>query len=112
MEVFLQMDPPGHTAQRRTVAPIVAPSNLANFEPLIRKRTADVLDALPRNETFDWVERVSVDLTNMMLATLFDFPWPDRERLTWRSDVAIANVHSPAAAVRSEDPPFAALPPL
>ena len=30
---FIRMDPPGHTAQRRTVAPIVAPSNLANFEP-------------------------------------------------------------------------------
>ncbi len=71
---FIRMDPPGHTAQRRTVAPIVAPSNLANFEPLIRKRTADVLDALPRDETFDWVTRVSVELTNMMLATLFDFP--------------------------------------
>ena len=37
---FIRMDPPGHTAQRRTVAPIVAPSNLANFEPLIRKRTS------------------------------------------------------------------------
>lgn len=71
---FIRMDPPGHTAQRRTVAPIVAPSNLVNLEPLIRKRTSDVLDALPRNETFDWVERVSTDLTNMMLATLFDFP--------------------------------------
>lgn len=71
---FIRMDPPGHTAQRRTVAPIVAPSNLANFEPLIRKRTSEVLDALPRNETFDWAERVSTDLTNMMLATLFDFP--------------------------------------
>ena len=52
---FIRMDPPGHTAHRRTVAPIVAPSNLANFEPLIRKRTSDVLDALPRHETFDWV---------------------------------------------------------
>ena len=55
---FIRMDPPGHTAHRRTVAPIVAPSNLVNLEPLIRKRIADVLDALPRNETFDWVGRV------------------------------------------------------
>ena len=97
------MDPPGHTAQRRTVAPIVAPSNLANFEPLIRKRTAAVLDALPRNETFDWAERVSTDLTNMMLATLFDFPWEDRMKLTWWSDVAIANVNSPEAIVHSDE---------
>jgi cytochrome P450 len=100
---FIRMDPPGHTAHRRTVAPIVAPSHLANFEPLIRKRTSDVLDALPRNQTFDWVERVSTDLTNMMLATLFDFPWEDRMKLTWWSDVAIANVESPDAVVHSSE---------
>src|SRR6201993_844574 len=99
---FIRMDPPGHTAQRRTVAPIVAPSNLANFEALIRTRTSDVLDALPRGEIFDWADRVSVNLTNMMLAALFDFPWEDRMKLTWWSDVAIANVNSPDAVVHSE----------
>jgi cytochrome P450 len=103
------MDPPGHTAQRRTVAPIVAPSNLSNLESLIRQRTSDVLDGLPRHETFDWVERVSIELTNMMLATLFDFPWADRGKLTWWSDVAIANVNSPDAVVRSDDERFAEL---
>src|SRR4029079_834886 len=51
---FIRMAPPAHTAQRRTVAPIVAPSNLANFEQLIRKRTCDVLEAMPRNETCAW----------------------------------------------------------
>src|ERR1700730_10955936 len=106
---FIRMDPPGHTAQRRTGAPIVAPSNLANFEPLIRKRTADVLDALPRNETFDWVGRVSTELTNMMLATLFDFPWADRDKLTWWSDVAIANVDAPDAVVQSGEERMAEL---
>ncbi len=106
---FIRMDPPGHTAQRKTVAPIVAPSNLVNLEPLIRKRTSDVLDALPRRETFDWVERVSIELTNMMLATLFDFPWADRAKLTWWSDVAIANVDSPDAVVHSEDERLAEL---
>jgi hypothetical protein len=34
-----------------------------------------VLDALPRDETFDWVDEVSIELATMMLATLFDFPW-------------------------------------
>jgi cytochrome P450 len=106
---FIRMDPPRHTAQRRTVAPIVAPSNLVNLEPLIRRRTSDVLDALPRNETFDWVERVSIELTNMMLATLFDFPWEDRQKLTWWSDVAIANVDSSDAVVHSEDERFTEL---
>ena len=99
---FIRMDPPRHTAQRKTVAPIVAPSNLANMASTIRERTAAVLDGLPRNETFDWVDRVSTELTAMMLATLFDFPWADRRKLTHWSDVAIANVEDADAVVKSE----------
>jgi cytochrome P450 len=106
---FIRMDPPDHTVRRRTVAPIVAPSNIANMEATIRRRTIDTLDALPRGEVFDWVDRVSIELTTMMLATLFDFPWEDRRKLTFWSDVAIANVNSPDAPVRSEDERFAEL---
>src|SRR5262249_42046361 len=57
---------------------------------------------LPHGEIFDWADRVSVNLTNMMLATLFDFPFEDRMKLTFWSDVAIANVNSPEAVVHSE----------
>ncbi len=99
---FIRMDPPRHTAQRKTVAPIVAPSNLANMEGLIRERTAAVLDDLPRNQAFDWVDRVSTELTALMLATLFDFPQAERRKLTWWSDVAIANVADADAVVKSE----------
>jgi cytochrome P450 len=99
---FIRMDPPRHTAQRKTVAPIVAPTNLANMEGLIRERTVRVLDGLPRNETFDWVDLVSTELTAMMLATLFDFPQEDRRKLTHWSDVAIANIEDEDAVVRSE----------
>jgi cytochrome P450 len=99
---FLRMDPPRHTAQRKTVAPIVAPSNLANMESVIRERTETVLDGLPRGETFDWVDRVSTELTAMMLATLFDFPQADRRKLTHWSDVAIANFADEDAVVKSE----------
>lgn len=99
---FIRMDPPRHTAQRRTVAPIVAPTNLANMEGVIRQRTQAVLDGLPRNEVFDWVDRVSTELTAMMLATLFDFPWADRRKLTHWSDVAIANIEAEDAVVKSE----------
>jgi cytochrome P450 len=100
---FIRMDPPEHTAQRRAVAPIVGPKNLANLETTIRERTAEVLDGLPRGETFDWVDRVSIELTTGMLAILFDFPWEDRRKLTFWSDVAIANVDSPDAPVRSNE---------
>ena len=90
VSMFIAMDPPTHDVQRRTVSPVVAPSNLANLEGLIRQRTQNVLDSLPVNEPFDWVEQVSIELTTQMLATLFDFPFEDRRKLTRWSDVATA----------------------
>ena len=101
-ESFIRMDPPKHDEQRKVVGPIVAPPNLAEMEATIRERTIRVLEGLPRNEIFDWVERVSVELTTMMLATLFDYPWEDRRRLTYWSDVAICNLNAPDAPVHSE----------
>jgi cytochrome P450 len=91
LKMFIAMDPPKHDEQRKAVSPIVAPANLNNWRELIRARTAEVLDALPRNETFDWVDRVSIELTTYMLATLFDFPLQDRRLLTHWSDIATAN---------------------
>ena len=90
--MFIAMDPPKHDVQRKTVSPIVAPGNLAVMETTIRERTRNVLDSLPRNETFNWVEKVSVELTTQMLATLFDFPFEDRRLLTYWSDVATADL--------------------
>lgn len=91
---FISMDPPKHDVQRKTVSPIVAPGNLARMEAIIRERTQTVLDSLPRGEEFDWVEKVSIELTTQMLATLFDFPFEDRKLLTWWSDVAVANLEA------------------
>lgn len=85
---FIKMSPPKHGEQRNTISPIVAPENLAKLEGLIRRRVTAVLDDVPRNETFDWVDKVSVELTTQMLATLFDFPFEDRRLLTYWSDVA------------------------
>ena len=102
-ESFNRMDPPEHTAKRKVVAPIASPTNLANMEGMVRERTCMVLDGLPRNETIDWVKQVSIPLTTMMLATLFDFPWEDRTKLTWWSDVIVADINSPEAIIHSED---------
>ncbi|NCF44567.1 MAG: cytochrome P450 [Proteobacteria bacterium] len=87
---FIAMDPPVHDAQRKTVAGSVAPTNLGKMESLIRERACKVLDNLPEGETFDWVETVSIELTTMMLATLFDFPFEDRRKLTRWSDITFA----------------------
>jgi cytochrome P450 len=106
---FIRMDPPKHDEQRMVVSPVVAPVNLQNMEGMIRERTIKVLESLPRGETFDWVDKVSIELTTMMLATLFDYPWEDRRQLTYWSDVVIANVNSPDAPVHSEEERFAEL---
>jgi cytochrome P450 len=90
LPMFIAMDPPKHDAQRKVVSPIVSPSNLAKLEGTIRERVNTIFDGLPINETFDWVDRVSIELTTQMLATLFDFPWEDRRKLTHWSDVATA----------------------
>jgi cytochrome P450 len=91
LPMFIAMDQPKHDDQRKAVSPIVAPSNLNNWNDLIRERTVRVLESLPRNETFDWVDKVSIELTTFMLATLFDFPLEDRRLLTFWSDIATAN---------------------
>lgn len=84
---FLNMDPPGHDAQRKIVTPALAPGNIAKLQDLIRERTRDVLGALPIGEEFDWANTVSVELTMLMLATLLGFPSEDRLRLKRWSDV-------------------------
>ena len=77
---FISMDQPKHDEQRKVVSPVVAPGNLQRLSGTIRERTRRVLDALPRGEVFDWVDRVSIELTTQMLATLFDFPFEERRR--------------------------------
>ncbi|MBI1200197.1 MAG: cytochrome P450 [Phenylobacterium sp.] len=85
--MFIAMDPPRHDQQRKVVSPAVAPRRLADLELLIRERVGRILDELPVGETFNWVDRVSIELTTQMLATLFDFPWEDRRLLPYWSDV-------------------------
>ena len=88
ISMFIAMDEPKHGDQRKTVQDIVAPTSLASLEPVIRERIAGILDTLPVNETFNWVDKVSIELTGQMLATLFDFPFEQRRKLTYWSDVA------------------------
>lgn len=95
LPMFIAMDPPKHDQQRKVVNPAVSPMNLERLEPVIRERAGNILDSLPRGETFDWVDKVSIELTTMTLATLFDFPWEDRRKLTYWSDIATAGKESP-----------------
>jgi cytochrome P450 len=102
IQTFIAMDPPTHTEQRKTVRSVSAPSNLRNIEPMIRERTGELLDSLPDGEEFDWVDTVSVELTTLMLATLFDFPMEDRRLLTRWSDIVFA-IPEPGGIVETQE---------
>jgi cytochrome P450 len=84
---FITMDPPNHGPRRKTVAPALAPANLARMNGQVRERAGQILDSLPIGVEFDWVDKVSKELVAMTLATLFDFPFEDRRKLTYWSDM-------------------------
>ena len=101
-ESFIAMDQPRHSAQRKTVAPMFTPTHLDQLAINIRRRSAECLDNLPVNEVFDWVDRVTIELTTQMLAVLFDFPWEDRRKLTRWSDIA-TTIPGPGGLVETEE---------
>jgi cytochrome P450 len=86
LPMFIMEDPPKHDEQRKVITPKFTPRNLASMEGLIRERAGAILDGLPRNEEFNWVREVSVELTGQMLATLFGIPQEDRHLLIHWSD--------------------------
>ncbi len=98
---FISLDPPEHDAQRKVVAPRFSTASMAAMAPLIRERAGNILDELPVGETFDFVDRVSVELTSQMLATLFDFPFEHRRLLPRASDL-ILTTPAPGGLVESE----------
>jgi cytochrome P450 len=87
---FIALDPPDHDAQRRVITPTFSTAGMAQMEPLIRERAAAILEDLPVGETFDFVDKVSVELTSQMLATLFDYPFEQRRNLVKLSDMALS----------------------
>ena len=91
---FISMDQPRHDEQRKAVAPVTGPSNLAALESVIRERAVLIVEQLPEGEPIDWVEKVSTELTIQMLTTLFDFPFKDRYKLARWSDISTASVDS------------------
>jgi hypothetical protein len=68
--MFIAMDPPQHAAQRRTVAPSFGPSQVGDMKAEVKQRTGALIDSLPIGENFDWVQKVSIELTTGMLAKL------------------------------------------
>ena len=99
---FISLDPPVHDAQRKVVTPMFSSASMARLEPLIRERAGRILDELPIGETFDFVDKVSIELTSQMLATLFDFPFEERRLLPRASDL-ILTTPGPGGVVETEE---------
>ena len=98
-ESFIAMDQPRHRRSARpwrrcSRRPISTSSRSTSASARPNASTI-----CPKNEVFDWVDRVSIELTTQMLAVLFDFPWEDRRKLTRWSDVA-TTIPGPAASSR------------
>ncbi|GAB2977443.1 cytochrome P450 [Nocardioides montaniterrae] len=103
IEMFIAMDPPRHDQQRGAVQGVVAPQNLEEMEGLIRSRVQEVLDSLPVDEPFDWVDKVSIELTSRMLATLLDFPYEERRKLVYWTELAGASAGATGGAVDMDE---------
>jgi cytochrome P450 len=93
-QAFITADPPVHTRERQAVAPAVSREQMRRLEERVRDAIAALLDGLPRSEAFNWVEKVSHEVTTQMIAVLFDFPWEQRHRLTHWSEAMLT---TPAA---------------
>ncbi len=101
--MFIAMDQPKHDVQRKAVTPAVTPQRLAEMEEAIHTRVCSVLDSLPIGEEFNWVDRVSIELTTQMLAELFDFPFEERSKLTYWSDVATTAPQAGSSSMPEEE---------
>ena len=103
VEMFIAMDPPKHDVQRQAVQGVVAPKNLKEMEGLIRSRVQEILDDLPLGTPFDWVERVSKEITARMLATLLDFPYEKRHKLVYWSDTLAGIAEATGGEISDND---------
>ena len=103
VEMFIAMDPPKHDVQRQAVQGVVAPKNLKEMEGLIRSRVQEILDDLPLGTPFDWVERVSKEITARMLATLLDFPYEKRHKLVYWSDTLAGSAEATGGEISDND---------
>lgn len=88
--MFISMDPPQHGPRRRVLAPAFGPTPLQRIGEQLRCDARTVLDSLPQGQSFDWVDRVAIELTALNLAALLDFPREECRTLVRWSDVMSA----------------------
>lgn len=90
---MMHSDPPEHTRYRKLVRPGFTNTVVRGLEPLVRERTARLLDALAAaaagGATVDVTRLLAVPLPIQLIATLLGLPEGDEERLFSWSEAAI-----------------------
>lgn len=87
---FIAMDPPRHMEQRKAVAAAFSPGRLNAMAEYLRVWSNEILDELPVGAPFEWVDRVSIELTSRTLALLLGFPLErSRDLIRW-SEATVA----------------------
>ena len=103
LPMFLAMDDPRHSELRDPVKPFFSQASMNRMRESIRQEVCTVLDALPCDETFDWVEQVSIALTSRILARMFDYPMEERDDLIRWSHMVLCTTPE-GGTIAPEDP--------
>lgn len=101
MAPFIALDPPLHDVQRKVLTPVFSSSNLKALEPLFRAQIRKIVDEAPAGEPFDLADRISLEVTAQMMATMFGFPVEHRRLLMRCADLKLAEPR-PGGIVESE----------
>ncbi len=78
---MLNMDAPGHARLRRILARAFTPKAIARIETRVRRRAAELVDAVAGRRSFDFVGDLAGDLPLFTLAELLGMPDTDRDLL-------------------------------
>jgi cytochrome P450 len=95
---FAWMDPPDHTRFRRLLQETFTPRSVEEIRPRVVQLVSDLIEALPENEPFDFVDRFSFHLPVIVISEYLGTPADAREEVRiWSDDL------SHAIFVRAED---------
>jgi cytochrome P450 len=72
------LDAPRHAKLRSAAVPGIRREVLNRLEPQVRKIVRDLIDACPRGEPFDFVEKVATALPMMVIGEMLGVPVEDR----------------------------------
>ena len=88
---FQETDPPDHTRVRRLVSKAFSQPMIIEYEDLIRKLCADILDQYLPLKEFDAVSTIAKQLPMRMLGRIVGLPEKDMDWLVQKGDALMAN---------------------